>query len=306
MIYRQLSKLELPINKRSMETKVYSILALIPPNKEGEIVLKEALYLQNTMEVKLVILNVIKAPTFFERNFQTEEVEMAIKKAKEELTIFVEKVVGNEIPNNITISVRAGNPINVLLETSKGDGLEFILIDKSNSDYPGALGKDKIDELISKSKCPVLTVNKDFGVPKIKNIAIPIDITQSTKKRLLWATLLAKKHNAKITILSALNANINESKSLALKNARKIRHLLWEHDVECDIKILKVHNQETYQAILEYIKEEKPELVIIRTHQESIFSNTSIGRFVSEIVHGSKLPVFTVNYTPNPIDSLFL
>lgn len=289
-----------------MKKKAYSILALIPPNKEGEIVLKEALYLQNTMEVKLVILNVIKAPTFLERNFQSEEVEMALKKAKEELTNFVKKAIGNEIPNNMVISVRAGNPINILLKKSKGDGLEFILIDKSNTDYPGALGKDKIDELISKSKCPVLTVNKDFGVPRIKNIAIPIDITQSTKKRLLWATLLAKKHNAKITILSALNANINESKSLALKNARKIRHLLWDHDVECDIKILKVHNQESHEVILKYLKEEKPELLIIRTHQDSIFSNTSIGSFVSEIVHGSNLPVFTVNYTPDPIDSLFL
>lgn len=289
-----------------METKAYSILALIPPNKEGEIVLKEALYFHRTLGVKLVILNVIKTPTFYERNFQSQEVEIAIKNAKEELTNFVKKVVGNEIANSIAISVRAGNPINILLKKSKGDGLEFLLIDKSSSDYPGALRKDEINELVSKSKCPVLTINKDFGVPKIKNIVIPIDITQSTKKRLLWATLLANKHKAKITILSALNANINESKSLALKNAEKIRHLLWEHDVECDIKILKVHKQETHKAILKYLEDEKPELVIIRTHQESVFSNTSIGKFVSEIVHGSKLPVFTVNYTPNPIDSLFL
>ena len=289
-----------------MKKKVYSILALIPPNKEGEIVLKEALYFHRTLGIKLVVLNVIKSPTFFAKNCQHQKVNMTMKNAKEELTNFVKKVVGNEIPNNIVISVRAGNPINILLDKSKKGGLEFLLIDKSNSDYPGALGKDKINELVSQSECPVLTVHKDFGVPKIKNIAIPIDITQSTKKRLLWATVLAKKYDAKITILSALNANVNEAKSLALKNARKIRHLLWDQDIDCDIKILKVHNQETHKAILEYLEEEKPELVIIRTHQESIFSNTSIGRFVSEIVHGSKLPVFTVNYTPNPIESLFL
>lgn len=164
------------------EKKAYSILALIPPNKEGEIVLKEALYLQSTMEVKLVILNVIKTPTFLKRNFQPQEVENALKRGKEKLAKFVKKVFGNELPTNIVISVRAGNPINILLEKSKNDDLEFILVDKSKSDYPGSLGKDKIDELVSRSKCPVLTVNKDFGVPKIKNIAIPIDITQSTKK----------------------------------------------------------------------------------------------------------------------------
>jgi len=289
-----------------MKQKDYSILALISPNKEGEAVLKEALYLQNTLEVKLAILNVIEERGFFERNFQPKETELAVKNAKEELTNFVKKVIGKELPNNIVISVRAGNPVEVLLEKSKTDSLEFLLIDKSDSDYPGALTKDEVDKLISLSKCPVLTVNKDFGVPEIKNIAIPIDITQSTKKRLLWAQFLAKKHNAKITILSALKANINVEKSLALKNAQKIQKLLHDHDIESDIKILKVYNQDSHQVILDYVKEENPELLIIRTHQESIFSNTNIGKFVSEIVHGSKLPVFTVNYTPNPVDSLFL
>lgn len=289
-----------------MEQKKYSILALISPGKEGETILKEALYLQSTLEVKLVILNVIKEPGFFERNFQPEESETAIRNAKEELSDFVKKVIGKELPKDIVISVRAGNPVEVLLEKSKTDSLEFLLIDKSKSNYPGALERDEIDELVSRSNCPVLTLNKDFGVPDIKNIAIPIDITQSTRKRLLWATFLAKKYDAKITILSALKVNIDVDKSLALKNAQKIKQLLEDHDIECDIKIINVYNQESHQVILDYMKEEKPELLIIRTHQESIFSSTNIGKFVSEIVHGSKLPVFTVNYTPNPVDSLFL
>jgi len=284
----------------------YSILALISPNKEGEAVLKEALFLQNTLDVKLVVLSVIKEAGFFTRNFQPQETETALKNAKQELTTFVKQVVGQEIPNNIVISVRAGNPVNVLLNKAKNDTCEFLLIDKSKSVYPGALTKAEIDDLVSRSKCPVLAVDKNFGVPKIKNIAIPIDITQSTKKRLRWATFLAQKHGAKITILSALKSNIDVNKSLALKNAQKIRHLLWEKNIECDIKILKVYQQEAHQVILNYIADEKPDLVIIRTHQESVFSNTGIGKFVSEIVHGSKYPVFTVNYTPNPIDSFFL
>ncbi len=289
-----------------MKQNNYSILALITPNKEGETVLKEALLLQNTLDVKLVVLNVIKEAGFFIRNFQPNEAETTLKNAKQELTSFVQQVVGNELPGNIVISVRAGNPVNVLLNKAKNDSCEFLLIDKSKSEYPGALTKAEINDLVSRSKCPVLAVDKDFGVPKIKNIAIPIDITQSTKKRLRWATFLAQKHQAKITILSALKSNIDVNKSLALKNAQKIRHLLWEKDIECDIKILKVFDQESHQVILNYIADEKPDLVIIRTHQESMFSNTGIGKFVSEIVHGSKYPVFTVNYTPNPIDSFFL
>ena len=47
-----------------MEQKEYSILALISPNKEGETVLKVALYLHSILGVKLVILNVIKSQVF--------------------------------------------------------------------------------------------------------------------------------------------------------------------------------------------------------------------------------------------------
>ena len=113
------------------------------------------------------------------------------------------------------------------------------------------------------------------------------------------------KFNAKIQIVSALNRNIDETKSLAFKNAVKIKHLLWDRGVECDVKILKVNMQNKHQAILDYINKEKPELVIIRTHQESIFAETNIGKFVSEIVHGCTMPVFTVNYSQKPIDSLY-
>lgn len=284
-----------------MKKKEYSILALIPPNKECETVLKEALYLQGTLVVKLVVLNVITAPPFFARLFQSRKLETEIKNAREELTGFVKKVIGSDIPKNITISVRAGNAVEILLNKSKKGGHEFILIDKSESNYPGALGKYKIDDLVSRSKCPVLSVNREIGVPEIKDIVIPIDITQSTKKRLRWAILFAQKYKAKITVLSALNMNINEKKSLALKNANKIKHLFWAHNIECDVKILRARNNDKHKAIQKYIEKEKPGLVIIRTHEEALFANTSIGKFVSEIVHGSKMPVFTVNYTPNPL-----
>lgn len=287
-----------------MKKKEYSILALIPPNREGEIVLKEALYLQNTLGTKLVILNVIKAPSFFVRKFQPQKLEIAIKIAKEDLTNFVKKVIDNEIPGNIVISVRAGNIVKILLDKSKKDGHEFLLVDKSNSDYPGALNKNNIDDLISRSICPVLTINKEIGVAEIKSIFIPIDITQSTRKRLRWAIFFAEKYNAKVTVLSALNSNINKKKSLALKNANKIKHLFGVHHIECDVKVLRTRNYDKHIAVLKHIEHEKPGLVIIRTHQDVLFANTRIKKFVSEIVHGSRTPVFTVNYTPNSLHSL--
>jgi len=288
-----------------MSKQKHSILALVPPNKEGALVLKEALFFQKTLGMKLFIINIVKTPSFYLRNFKAEKVKRHLDNAKEELIDFVQNTIQDEIPNDIVISVKTGEVVTVLTNESKRGGHEFILIDKSKCSYSGALCKNKIDDVVSQSKCPVLTVNKEVGVAKIKNICIPIDISQSTEKRLLWATLFAQKYDAKITILSALNTNMDIKKSLAYKNARKIQHMLWQHDVDCDVKVLNTQKQDKYKVILDHIKKEKPEMVIIRTHQDSFFADTCIGKFVSGIVHGCDIPVFTVNYTPHSLKYLF-
>lgn len=290
-----------------MEEKQHTILALVPPGDEGAMVLKEALLFQKALGMKLQVLNIIESASFYIRNFEPEVIDDIIATAKRKLVDFVHKTVGEDLPENVNISVKSGDVVSVLKQLSKKSKYEFILIDKSESDYEGALSNAQIDDLVSEATCPILTVHKDFGVPKIENIVIPIDITQSTKKRLLWATLFAQKLGAKITILSALNAdaNVNVEKSLAYKNAVKIRHMLWRQGVACEIEILRTREDKKREAILEYIKKEQPGLIIIRTHQESIFASTSIGEFVSGIVHGCKNPVLTVNYTPRSLAAIF-
>lgn len=159
------------------------------------------------------------------------------------------------------------------------------------------MSRNEIDKFISRSHCPVLAVRKDFPASKISKIVIPIDISQTTKKHLYWATFFAKEFNAQIQIVSALNINIDETKSLAFRNAEKIKKMLIERGIKCEVKILKVHSQKKHKIILDYIGKEKPELVIIRKHQESMFSGKKIGDFVSEIIHGCQMPVFAVGGT---------
>lgn len=286
-----------------MQYRSNSILALIPQNEEGKALLKQALFFQKSLQMRIFILNLIQPFSIFSKKFRHKKLELHITEAKEELKIFIENSINENVPENVIIRILAGDAISSLTKESKNGGYEFIVIDKSNDNFTGALTKVEVDKIISRSLCPVLTVNKNFPVNEIKKIVIPIDIAQTTKKRLWWATFFAKKYNAKVHIVSALNIDISETQSLAHRNADKIRSMLNERGVPCEIKILKVHHQEKNKAILNYIEEEKPELVIIRTHQESIYSGARIGKFVSEIVHGCKMPVFTVGHSHSlPVD----
>lgn len=288
-----------------MKKKSNSILALIPQNNEGLPILKEALYFQQVLGTKIVVLNNIEDPPFLFQTFQTEKLDQLKEKAKQSLKDFVKNVIQEEDPDTIMSYIKTGNTVSNLIEESNTGDYDFIIIDKNKSSFTGGLLWKQIDKFVSLSRCPVLAINKDFPIREIKKIVIPIDISQSIKERLYWATLFAKKFNAKIIIVSALNIDINKKDSLAYKNASEIGQLFHEQNVEHEIKILKVHNQEKHTAFLEYLKEEKPELVVIRTHQDSVFSGTNIGRFVSEVLHGCEMPVFTVNYTPDTLQSIF-
>lgn len=282
-----------------MTTKTNDILAFIPQNKDGESALLEILNILQTLEMRLFVLNIIKAPSLFIRKFRLKKLFGIVRIAEQELHDFIGGVIQKEIPKNIIPKIKIGDVLKTLIKESKKGSYEFIVVEKSTINE--TILHNKLDKLVSLSNCPVLVLNKNFRLKQIKKIIIPIDIAQTTKKRLYWATLFAKKFGAKIQIISALNIDMDETKSLAFKNADKIKTMLIDRGIDCDVKILKVHNQENHIAVLNYINDEKPELVIIRTHQESIFSGKNIGKFVSKIVNGCNMPVLTVNYSKEPL-----
>lgn len=286
-----------------MDHKLNSILAFAPPTTEGGLILREALFFQHTLRMRLFVLNVIKSPSVFSPKTKAQKAN-ELNEARQELCDFMKNIVQKELPNHIIPRVKMGDTVSTLIKESKVGGYEFIVVEKSESSGEGDLTKSDIDKIVSKSQCPVLTINKNFPSKQIKNIVIPIDIAQCTKKRLLWAQLFAKSFGAKIQIVSVLKAEITETRSLALRNAERIKQILVKSKIPCEVKILKASEQDHEQAVLDFIQVEKPDLVIIRTHEETTFTGRKIGSFVSEIVNKSEIPVFSVGkYNRNPLEN---
>ncbi len=280
-----------------------SILAYIPHKaKHKKAALKQILRFQKLLNMRIFILDILEKSSFLSLSFQQQKLEAIQTNAKQQLVVFLEKVIKKDMPDEFIPRIQMGETLTTLIKESKKGGYDFLALDKNES----GLKKTNINKLISRSYCPVLLTSKDYPFKKVKNIIIPVDISQETRKKLLWATFFAKKFNARAIIVSALNINIDENKSLAKKNADKLKQMLVKRGVECDVKILKAHGQPNHKVILDYISEAKPELVMIRTHQESIFADSRIGQFVAEIVHGCHMPVFTVGHSVRtiPLDNV--
>lgn len=270
-----------------------NIMTFVPPNEEGKLILQHALFFQKTLGMRVFVCCINEKPTLLEKLFNPQKGHDLNNLTVEKLHELSESALPADALDHIAYRVKSGKLIPLLLRQSKKGGYEFIIVDKSESET--SLKPDELNKLISHSFCPIMAINKNYPLKKIKKIVIPVDVTQTTKKKLLWATYFAKKYSAKIIIISALTLNLKAKRSLGWRNAEKLRRLLSQRGVDCDLQIINAPGQEKHKVILGYIREEKPDMVIIRTHQESNRKNTQIGKFVSELIHGCKIPVFTVN-----------
>ncbi|WP_347840552.1 universal stress protein [uncultured Draconibacterium sp.] len=285
-----------------MNYRSNSILAHIPQNRDGERILKQALFFTNALDMRIFLLDVIKTGSRFLHNPKSKKNQIRHRGALNRFTEFVKKSLDSDIPNNIILRIAWGKIVTNLISESEHGGYEFVLLDKSEHNNSEKLTINDIDKFVSKSFCPVLTIHKDHPTTNIKNIVIPIDISLHTKKKLYWATFFAQKFKATIHIVSALNVNIEERKSLAYKNADKIKKMLQERGVKCDVEIIKVYEQEKHKAVLQYVEKTKADMIIMRTHQELRFTGKKIGKFVSEIIHGCTIPVLTVGGVTQSFD----
>ncbi len=279
-----------------MKYRSNSIITLISPTAESAPFFHAVLQFNRSLKMRIFILNILKI-SGFGKIFKRKKMEIAKKVAWEQLRQFLEKTVKNNVPVKLIPRVKTGRKLNILRSESKNGGYEFMVVCKND----GSSTRAEIDKIVSRAFCPVLVMDKNHSVGKIKKIAVPIDISQSTKKKLRWTTFFAKKFGAEVRIVSALNVDIQESKSLAYRNADNIRNMLTERGIACDIEVLKVFKKDKTEAILNFIRDEKPDLVVIRTHQESVLAGAQIGRFVSTVVHECKMPVFTVGRSIHPL-----
>ncbi len=286
-----------------MKNRIRDVLVVVPLTNEGKIVLKQAAYLQKVLSFRIFVLYVIPPVSLLKRLFCSRKVNELKDEAMLKLTDFIKDFYDGEIPSNVIPQVLMDNLVSTIIKQSQSGNFFFMIIKRSahQKGIPNLLEQDEIDKIIGHSYCPVLSINEESTPEHLNNILIPVDISESTTKKLLWASMLAKETKAKIQIVSALKINIDEQKSLALKNADKIRTMLQERGIDCEFEILKVHNQAKHELVLDYIATQKPDMVIIRKHNIASKINTTVGDFAKEIIHGSSVPVFTVSQSQSDI-----
>lgn len=286
-----------------MKYRSNHIMALVPKGEDGIKILKQAHFFQQSLGMKIFLYRIIENLSVFTKIFYSKRIKKLRSDELNELRNFTGQVIPRDVLPQFTFRAEAGKKLPVLLRQSKRGGYEFMIIGKNGGN--NNLEPNELDKLISLSSIPVMTVSLQHLVTSVKTIVIPVDVLQTTQKKLRWATYFAKKFNAKIIIVSALSINIERKTSLAWKNSEKLKHMLIQRGIHCETFILQATDTEKHKVITEFIEKQKADMVIIRTHQDSFAKDIQIGKFVSNVVHGSKVPVFTVNRFLQPLPEDF-
>lgn len=280
-----------------MTTKrIEKILVPIALSREGTIAIDHAEMFCKVFDSKLIIMNIVPDDSLFRRIASGGNSNSVLEKAHQQLEKFVKKHFKGKIPDCINLQVRQGNLVPTIIQASKDFSSQLIIIKKSKRIIGkfAAFRKNNADVLLGKSFCPVLTITENFTHDGIREIVMPVDITKKTDDKIRWAIYLAKNFNARVTVISVLDINIDARKSLTYKKALMIEDQLTEEGIDCNVLLITETTGTQHEIFLRQLAKVKPDLIIIMTHEESILSGDTIGKFAQEVIHEAKQPVFNV------------
>ncbi|MDX9929443.1 MAG: universal stress protein [Bacteroidales bacterium] len=278
--------------KRTIER----ILIPIALTREGEVAIEQAVRFHKVFGSRLIIMNVIPASRK-KTGFLTRETAAGVlEKAHLRLEEFITKYFGGTLPDYVNLQVRCGGLIQSIIDASKDFSSQLIIIKKSSRLIGrfAAFRRHNAEKLIGQSFCPVLTISENFTHEKIKEIVMPVDITKKTDDKIRWAIFLAQSFNARVTVISVLDINIEARTSLAYRKAVAIEEQLNAEKIECDVQLITETSGAHYDIFLKQAEKVNPDLIIIMTHEESILFGDYIGPFAREVIHRAVQPVFNV------------
>lgn len=151
-------------------------------------------------------------------------------------------------------------------------------------------------------------------VQAVKNILVATDFSKKSDFALTRALEIAKKFNAKITLLNVIQKNRTDNfiddtlkkllpKGLWITTEEYKQTLLqektqamWKHNVE--INYATISKGKPAQAILHYAKKNKIDLLIIGAHGKYSIRDTFVGTTAEYIANHTKCPVLIIKNKP--------
>ena len=202
--------------------------------------------------------------------------------------------IRSEYGISVNTIVSLGNPTKEIINNANEIKADLIVM--------GTHGYSPLEELvigsntlkvITKSKCPVMTMSEKASRFGYKNILMPIDTSGHSRQKVNYSIELSKTFSAHLHVVGLLgrsDANEQPGMDIVLSQVKK---LATEKSVTCTTEVLNdVKNRA--DSTIKYAEKVKADLIIIMTDQEAEISGFFLGPYSQQVIHHSKVPVVAI------------
>ncbi len=275
-------------------------------SRESLSALDYALFFKEKFEAKLYAIHVIPnlPPLIYDDAFvDSREVELnfiRINKAA------IRKIRAIEKRKNITfddIIISDGSAYERIIENAEKHKIDMIFIGKkSHPLWERLLLGSTTNRLIHHCKKPIFLSSKKKRVMEFSDMLVPVDLEPVMETELAWAEVLARKFDSLIDVLHVMELYEYEFpfetlEKLVQRISKKLETSLKDVKATSKFNIVKAIN--AADAIVDYAKKKKSDLIITATHSRSGLSKFFLGSVAEKIVSRSQTPILLL---PNKED----
>jgi nucleotide-binding universal stress UspA family protein len=284
-------------NMLTMEQQKKIILVAVDFNEVSLDAARQACALAKILGKRVVLLYVFHNSGFLSKIFSDEQNKLVFDNAASEL-----KKLSDELSARYSVSVegvvKSGSVHGQILAYCEEISARFLIIGtRSNFSEGKKAGIGAIAcKIIRGANCPVITINSPVIHHEIRNIILPLDLTEETRQKVGIAIEIAQKFNSKIHVISALWSKGNKDIEYQLKaQLNQVQKVVEKAGVECFTRLVDCDESCLVPTILTYINT-TPEidLLVIMTQQEVAIVEYFMGSTAQEVIRQAEIPVLSV------------
>jgi nucleotide-binding universal stress UspA family protein len=288
-------------------------------SKPGKLVFPYALKLALALNLRLMVLHVVKAPPGFEH--WSPAARRSLHSLKTKALLELGRIVRLAHENSLMADHRllVGIPVDSILEVAHSSHVVLIAMGTQ-----GKTGWDRLrlgsvaESTLRRTLCAVLTVSASVThhTPvnphrlRISRLLVATDFSASSKAALRTAVVLAKRLTARVVLVHATEPSASsQSDTLRVDELSRRR---------CDQQLQKIISASRadeviadkvvitgspVEVILDQAKHQKTDLILVGTHGRRGMKRLMLGSVAEAVVRRAACPVFTVKaQVRNPFD----
>jgi len=268
-----------------------NIIVPVDFSGDSENTIREAILLSKQTNSKIHLVNVIEFNDWWNNIVVNKETRDKLNDlALQNFT----KISENYPDISFEFAVFFGRRHEQILKYAESINACFIVLhDKHKDEKESKILGSTVTHIVTESKCPVITIKNRF-VNEIKNIIVPVDLSDNTDLQLNSAIKFSKAAKAHLHFVSVLFKGLGTRNVRIRTKAQQLKSKLKELEIPFDISLIKKQKVYAYQDILDFSDEQNADLIIIMTHKENYGFDNYIGAFAHQIINFSKAPVMTI------------